>query len=64
MQNIPQDFEQKLDQLPIIPFEQSEDFQRVLMSTEFDAIFNYYMANFSNEKIKNQTEIYQRFFEL
>jgi hypothetical protein len=60
MQNIPQDIEQKLDQLPIIPFEQSEDFQRVLMSTEFDAIFNYYMTNFSNEKIKNQTEIYQR----
>lgn len=60
MQNIPKDIEQKLDQLPIIPFEQSEDFQRVLMSTEFDAIFNYYMANFSNEKIKNQSEIYQR----
>lgn len=60
MQNIPADIEQKLDMLPIIPFDQSEDFQRLLMSPLFDDIFNYYMANFSNEKIKNQSEIYQR----
>jgi hypothetical protein len=60
MNQLPIEIEQKLDQLPIIPFDDNEEFQRLLSSDLFTDIFNYYSKNFASDKVKVQSEIYQK----
>lgn len=52
--------EEKLEALPIVQFGDSEEFQKVLFSPLFDDIFQYYMTNYSTERIKKQSELNQR----
>jgi len=52
--------EEKLAALPVVPFDNSETFQEVLFSPLFDDIFKYYMENYSNEQVKNQSLLNQR----
>lgn len=60
MENIPLEIEQKLENLPIIPFDMSEDFQNIILSKDFTDIFEYYKDNYLPDVLKTKPEIYQR----
>lgn len=52
--------DEKLALLPIIPYGNSEEFQSILFSDLFNEIFEYYMANYSNNNLESKSEIEQR----
>lgn len=60
MENIPLEIEQKLENLPVIPFDMSEDFQKILFSDNYSDIFNFYKTNYLPDVLKAKPEIYQR----
>lgn len=61
MQNdIPSDIYQLIEQLPIISFDDNEEFQRLLSSDAFTRIFHYWISNYSNDKILTQSETIQK----
>lgn len=60
MEIIPLDIEQKLEELPVVSFDMSEDFQKVLFSDTYNDIFNFYKANYLPDVLKSKPEIYQR----
>lgn len=60
MENIPLEIEQKLENLPVIPFDMSEDFQKILFSENYNDIFNFYKTNYLPDVLKAKPEIYQR----
>ena len=41
MEQLPVDIEEKLERLPIVPFDGSEEFQNVIFSSDFNDIFDY-----------------------
>lgn len=61
MQNdIPYEIYQLIEQLPIISFDDNEAFQRLLSSDAFTRIFQYWISNYSNDKILTQSETIQK----
>ena len=60
MEQLPVEIEQKIENLPIIPFSASEDFQAVILSNEFTDIFEYYKQNYLPDVLKTKPELYQR----
>lgn len=60
MEQLPYDIEQKLERLPVIPFDSSEVFQNVLVSPDFDAIYKYYHEHYLPEELKSQQDGYKR----
>lgn len=60
METIPLNIEQKIEELPVVSFDMSEDFQKVLFSDTYNDIFNFYKANYLPDVLKSKPEIYQR----
>lgn len=60
METIPVNIEKLIEDLPVISFEDSEDFQAVILSKEFNTIFNFYKDNYLPDVLKTKSEIYQR----
>lgn len=60
MEQLPVDIEEKLERLPIIPFDGSQEFQEVIFSSDFNDIFDYYSKNYMPDVVKSKPELYQR----
>lgn len=60
MEQLPVNIEEKLERLPIVPFDGSEEFQNVIFSSDFNDIFNYYSENYMPDVVKSKPELYQR----
>jgi len=60
MEQLPADIEEKLERLPIIPFDGSQEFQEVIFSNDFNDIFDYYSKNYMPDVVKSKPELYQR----
>lgn len=60
MEQLPVDIEEKLERLPIVPFDGSEEFQNVIFSSDFNDIFDYYSKNYMPDVVKTKPELYQR----
>ena len=60
MEQLPVDIEEKLERLPIVPFDGSEEFQNVIFSSDFNDIFDYYSENYMPDVVKSKPELYQR----
>lgn len=60
MEQLPVDIEEKLERLPIVPFDGSEEFQNVIFSSDFNDIFDYYSKNYMPDVVKSKPELYQR----
>ena len=59
-EQLPPEIEQKIEQLPYLPFEINEEFQNLISSKLFSEIFNYYKEHYLPDSIKTQPELYQR----
>ena len=46
MEIIPSNIETLIEDLPILSFEDSENFQKVIISPQFNEIFNFKFSNF------------------
>ena len=60
METIPSNIETLIKDLPVISFEDSEEFQKVIVSPQFNEIFNFYKENYLPDILKDKPEIYQR----
>ena len=60
MQQLPQDIDAKIQNLPIISFGDSEAFQNILFSEDFADIFAYYKQNYLPDVLKTKPEIEQK----
>ena len=60
MEQLPVDIEEKLEKLPIISFDGSQEFQEVIFSSDFNDIFDYYSKNYMPDVVKSKPELYQR----
>lgn len=60
MEQLPTDIEQKLENLPVIPFGVDNGFQELISSQEFTDIFTYYKENYLPDILKTKPELYQR----
>ena len=60
MEQLPIDIEEKLERLPIVPFDGSEEFQNIIFSSDFNDIFDYYSKNYMPDVVKSKPELYQR----
>ena len=60
METIPVNIEKLIEDLPILSFEDSEDFQNIILSKDFTEIFNFYKQNYLPDVLKTKPEIYQR----
>lgn len=60
METLPVDIEQKLEKLPIVPFDGSQEFQEVIFSNDFNDIFEFYSNNYMPDIVKARPELYQR----
>ncbi|MBR2240064.1 MAG: hypothetical protein IJ890_01595 [Clostridia bacterium] len=60
MEIIPNNIETLIEDLPILSFEDSEDFQKIIVSPQFTEIFNFYKQNYLPDVLKTKPEIYQR----
>lgn len=60
MEQLPVDIEEKLERLPIVPFDGSEEFQSIILSSDFNDIFDYYSKNYMPDVVKSKPELYQR----
>ena len=60
MEIIPSNIETLIKDLPILSFEDSENFQKVIVSPQFNEIFNFYKENYLPDVLKTKPEIYQR----
>ena len=60
MEQLPVDIEEKLEKLPIIPFDGSQEFQDVIFSNDFTDVFKYYSENYMPDVVKSKSELYQR----
>lgn len=60
MEDLPLEIEEKIEQLPILPFEINEEFQELMFSDLFSDIFNFYKENYLPDTLKTKSEIYQR----
>ena len=60
MEQLPVNIEEKLERLPIEPFDGSEEFQNVIFSSDFNDIFDYYSENYMPDVVKSKPELYQR----
>ena len=58
--DIPSDIYELLEKLPIVSFDDSEEFQRLLSTDEFNRIFHYWISHYSNDKILTQSETVQK----
>lgn len=60
METLPEDIERKLEKLPVVSFDASDELPRVLATQDFIDIFNYYKEHFLPDVLKSQPEIYQK----
>ena len=58
--DIPSDIYELLEKLPIVSFDDSEEFQRLLSTDAFNRIFHYWISHYSNDKILTQSETVQK----
>ena len=58
--DIPADIYELLEKLPIVSFDDSEEFQRLLSTDAFNRIFHYWISHYSNDKILTQSETVQK----
>lgn len=60
MENLPTNIEEKIENLPKVSFDQTEELQKVIVSEDFTTIFNFYKQNYLPDILKSKPEIYQR----
>ena len=60
MEQLPFDIAQKLENLPVVQFDITDEFQKIITSLDFTDIFNYYKENYLPDVLKAKPEIYQR----
>ena len=60
MEELPIDIENKIEQLPIVDMNESEEFQKVILSETFNDVFDFYKTNYLPDVLKDKPEIYQR----
>lgn len=60
MQDLPDYIAEKLNRLPVMPFDGSDDFIGIILSDDFTDIFNYYKEHYLPESMKSQSEIQQK----
>ena len=60
MQTLPQNIANKLEALPVIPFDGSEAFINIITSADFTEIFDYYKENYLPDVLKTKSELQQR----
>ena len=61
MEDLPLEIEEKIEQLPILPFEINEEFQELMFSDLFSDIFNFYKENYLPDTLKTKSEIFSIF---
>lgn len=60
MEQLPYDIEQKLENLPVISFDNPDELQKIIASQDFLDILTYYEEHFMPEEFKKQQEVYKR----
>ena len=60
METLPNNIEKLIENLPVITLDNNQEFQKVITSTEFTQIFNFYKENYLPDILKSKSEIYQR----
>jgi len=60
MEVLPINIEKLINNLPIISMNDDEEFQKIIVSSEFTEIFNFYKDNYLPDVLKSKSEIYQR----
>ena len=60
MEELPIDIENKIEQLPIVDMNESEEFQKVILSETFNDVFDFYKTNYLPDALQNKSEMYQR----
>lgn len=60
MEALPVNIENLINNLPVISMNDDEEFQKIIVSSEFTEIFNFYKDNYLPDVLKSKSEIYQR----
>ena len=60
MEVLPTNIANLINNLPIISMNDDEEFQKIIVSSEFTEIFNFYKDNYLPDVLKSKSEIYQR----
>ena len=60
METLPNNIEKLIENLPVITLDNDQEFQKIITSTEFTQIFNFYKENYLPDILKPKSEIYQR----
>lgn len=60
MEKLPENIEKAIERLPIVNFDQNDELQKVVMSQDFNDIFQYYTRGGLPEILINKPVIYQR----
>lgn len=60
MEYLPPTLEQKIENLPIVSFDNTEQLYNIIWSQEFTDIFTFYKQNYLPDLLKSKPEIYQR----
>ena len=53
MEELPIDIENKIEQLPIVDMNESEEFQKVILSETFNDVFDFYKTNYLPDVLKD-----------
>jgi len=60
MESLPIDLEKKLENLPVVSFDDAEKLQSVLMSQDYTDLYTYYEQHYLPAEIKSKSELYKR----
>ena len=60
MEYLPPTLEQKIEDLPIVSFDNTEQLYNIIWSQEFTDIFTFYKQNYLPDLLRSKPELYQR----
>ena len=60
MEYLPPTLEQKIEDLPIVSFDDTEQLYNIIWSQEFTDIFTFYKQNYLPDLLRSKPELYQR----
>lgn len=60
MEYLPPTLEQKIENLPIVSFDNTEQLYNIIWSQEFTDIFTFYKQNYLPDLLRSKPELYQR----
>lgn len=60
METLPFDIEQKLNNLPVVSFDNPTELQNILISQDYTDLYTYYEQHYLPDEIKTKSELYKR----